>query len=256
MRLLLALACVLVGCGSQDDDPTLEQTIEQTYKVEPGVNITIENGDGSISIYGADTDEVSVQATKRAYSQGRLNGIAVNVSAQPGSITIQTSFPPKPTWGLSDRSGTVDYVLIVPRTAQISRLELANGEILLEEMQGAPVHAQLGSGRLSAHNCFCELHLAVMSGLLSVIYDWWEDTKFSVDANIVDGNASASLPGDACFHLMADAPAGKIDNDFADQEERDGSEVSKIDKVIGATANADIKIHATDGNIQVSEQNP
>ena len=255
MRLLPALACVLVGCGSQDD-PALEQAIQETYKVEPAVNITIGNGDGSISIYGADTDEVSVQATKRAYSQDRLNGIAVNVSAQPGSITIQTSFPPKPTWGLSDRSGTVDYVLIVPRTAQISRLELANGEILLEEMQGAPVHAQLGSGRLLAHNCFCELHLAVMSGLLFVIYDWWEDTKFSVDANIVDGNASASLPGDACFHLMADAPAGKIDNDFADQEERDGSEVSKIDKVIGATANADIKIHATDGNIQVSEQNP
>ena len=254
-KILPALACLLAGCGSQDD-PTLEQIVEQTYKVEPTVNISVGNGDGSISIYGADTDEVSVEATKRAYSQSRLNGIAVNVSTQPGFIAIETNFPPKPTWGLFDRSGIVDYVLIVPRTAKISRLDLANGEILVEEMRGAPVQARLGSGRFSAHNCFCNLHVAVVRGLLSVIYDWWEETKFSVDANIADGNASVSLPDDASFHLIAEAPGGKIANDFAEREERNGSEVTKIDKMIGAAPSADIKIHATDGNIQILERNP
>lgn len=255
MRFLLALACLLVGCGSPDD-PAIEQIFKQTYKVEPTVNISISNGDGSISIYGGATDEVSVEAIKRAYSQDRLNRIAINVSTQPGSIVIETKFPPKPTWGLSDRSGAVDYFLIVPHRAKISRLEMANGEILIEEMRGAPVQARLGNGRLLARNCFCDLYLAVGTGFLSMIYDWWEGTKFSVDANVAAGNASVSLPDEASFHLMADAPGGKIGNDFADQQERNGGEVSRIDKVIGAAANADIKIHATDGNIQIQERNP
>lgn len=254
-KILPALACLLVGCGSQVD-PELEQIVEQTYKVEPTVNISIRNGDGSISIYGADIDEISVEATKRAYSQGRLDGIGINVSAQPGSLAIETSFPPKPAWGLADRSGVVDYVLIVPMTAKISRLELANGEILVDQMRGAPVHARLGNGRLETRNCFCDLHADVARGLLSVIYDWWEETKFSVDANIADGNASVSVPGEASFHLIADTPRGTVADDFAEQEERNGSEVSKLDKVIGTTAHADIKVHATNGNVQILERNP
>jgi hypothetical protein len=252
---LLALACLLAGCGSPDD-PALEQTFKQTYKVGPTASISIGNGDGSISIYGGPPDEVSVEAIKRAYSEDRLNRIAVNVSAQTGSVVIETNFPPKPIWGLSDRSGTVDYVLIVPQTAKISRLEMTNGEILIEGMRGPPVQARLGSGRLVAHNCFCDLHLAVVTGLISVIYDWWEQTTFAVDANIANGNATIALPDGASFHLMAEAPGGKIGTDFSEQEERDGGEVSRIDKVIGPAANAEIRIHATNGNIEILERTP
>ena len=254
LRFLLPLCALLSGCGESVEQP-LEQVSEKSYAVNQDANFSIRNMDGSIRIYGSNKPEVKVQAIKKAYSAERLNKIAVNVSVRPDFVSIETHFPPKQTWGLFDRSGTVDYVIVVPETAKISHLELANGEVLIDSMRGEDVHANLTNGRLFAHNCFGDLHLAVISGGLDVIYDWWEQRRFSVEAEIVNGNARAFVPGDASFHLVAEALNGKIANDFDAQEERNGGEVTKIDMVISTAAASDIKIRATNGNVKIAEAN-
>lgn len=252
--LFLAVS-LLTACGSAVDS-TLEQTIEQTYALDPTADISITNQDGSIRIYGSDVVEMKLQAIKKAYTTARLNGIAIHVAAQPNSIVIETKYPPKKAWPLSDRSGTVDYVLVVPQAAHISRLELENGEVLVEGMRGAKVKARLGSGRLFDHNSFADLDLTVISGNVVMIYDWWEQRKFSAEANVVSGNALAFLPSDAGFHLIAEASRGKIANDFAEKEQRDGGAVHKIDMRVGESSETEIKIHAADGNIRIGETNP
>src|SRR5712692_618984 len=246
---------LLTACGSAADR-TLEQTIERTYALDPTADIRISNRDGSIRIYGSDTVEMKLQAIKKAYTAERLNDIVISVAAQPNSISIETKYLLKKAWGFSDRSGTVDYVVVVPQAAQISRLELENGEVLVEGMRGGKVKARLGSGRLFGHNCFSDLDLAVMSGNLTLAYDWWEESKFSAEAKVVDGHALAFLPSDAGFHLIAEAVHGKIANDFAEKEQRQGGPVHKIDMRIGESPEAEIKIHAADGNIRIAETNP
>jgi hypothetical protein len=253
--ILVALSLSLLGCGSPTDH-TLEETIEQFYKIDPTASVSIKNGDGSIRIYGADTNEMRLQAIKRAYSGKRLKQMAINVSVQPSSVSIETNFPPKQTWGLFDRSGTVDYTIVVPRTANISRLELANGEALVEEMRGRSVNAHLGSGRLFDHNCFSNVDFAVSHGTLSLVYDWWEPGQFSVQTNIADGNVWASLPGDAALHLIAETVHGKIATDIAEQGERRAEPITKIDMLVHGGGTAGIKMHATEGNIKIVEQNP
>jgi len=232
LRFLLPLCALLSGCGESVEQP-LEQVSEKSYAVNRDVNFSIKNGDGSIRIYGWDKPEMKVQAIKKAYSGERLNKIAVNVSVRPGSVSIETHFPPKQTWGLFDRSGTVDYIIVIPKTAKISHLELANGEVLIDNMRGE----------------------AVISGGLDVIYDWWEQRRFSVEADIVSGNARAFVPSDASFHLVAETRNGRIASDFGAQKERNGGDVTKIDTVIGTAAGSDIKIRATDGNIKIVEAN-
>jgi hypothetical protein len=255
LRFLLALCALLSACGESVEQP-LEHVSEKSYAVNRDANFSIKNGDGSIRIYGSDKPEVKVQAIKKAYSGERLNKIAINISVRPGSVSIETHFPPKQTWGFFDRSGTVDYIIVVPKTAKISHLELANGEVLIDSMGGEDVHANLTNGRLFAHNCFGDLHLAVISGGLDLIYDWWEQRRFSVEADIVDGNARAFVPGDASFHLVAETRNGRIATDFGAQKERTGGEVTKIDTVIGTAAGSEIKIRATRGNIKIVEANP
>ena len=252
---LFLVALLSMGCGSAVDR-TLEQTVEQTYPLGPTADIRIGNRDGSIRIYGAPVAEMKLKATKKAYTATRLNGIAINVTALPNSISIETKFPPKRAAGFSDRSGTVDYVLVVPQTAQVSRLELENGEVLVEGMRGANVKAHLGSGRLFAHNSFGNLDLAVTTGNVALVYEWWEPAKFSVKANIADGNGFAFIPSDASFHLVAETPNGKIDNDFTEKEQRSGEQPTKIDILVGDGSEAGIEIRATDGNIKIAEANP
>lgn len=249
------VALCLIGCGSQDDR-TVEETVEQSYKVDPTARFSIRNTDGSIRIYGADIAEIKLQAVKTAYSRERLEKIVINVAAQPASVAIDTLYPPKPKLGLADRSGTVDYTLIIPRSCIISRLELANGEVLVEGMRGSAVQANLVNGHLIDHNCFGEHHLFVANGMLDVAYDWWEKTKFSVDATIVNGNASAFIPGDASFHLLATTATGSISNEFSEQQDRHGGPVQKVDAMVGAHPQAEIKIQATSGTIKIAEVNP
>ena len=246
---------MLAGCGSAADR-ALEETFEQTYTIEPTANITVINGDGAVLVYGSNTNEMQVRAVKRAYSRERLKQIAINVSVQPGSISINTKFPPKPKWALFDRSGTVDYTVVVPATANIGGLELNAGEVLLDGIHGQRVRACLGSGPMFAHNCFSNVALTLDRGTLSLAYDWWEPGKFSIRANIDRGNAWAFFPSDIVCHLVAETQRGKIENDFKEPAGRGTEETTKIDRLIHGGGEAAITMRAREGNIKIVEAHP
>ena len=246
---------MLAGCGSAADR-ALEETFEQTYTIEPTANITVINGDGAVLVYGSNTNEMQVRAVKRAYSRERLKQIAITVSVQPGSISINTNFPAKPKWVLFDRSGTVDYTIVVPATANLTRLELGGGEVLVDGMRGQRVHARLGSGRMFAHNCFSNVALTLDRGTLMLAYDWWEPGKFSIQANIARGNASAFFPADIVCHLVAETERGKIENDFEEPAGRGTKEITKIDTLIEGGGEAAVTMRMNEGNIKIVEANP
>ena len=253
--IFIAWSLSLTGCGSATDR-TFEETIQQSYKIEPGTSISIKSVDGSIHVYGSPASEITVQATKRAYTPKRLKQIAVNVSVQPDAVAIETNFPKEPRWGFFDRSGTVDYTIVLPDTASISRLELANGEVSVEGMRGQSVHAHLGEGRMFDHNCFSNVDVTVGRGTLTLAYEWWEPGKFSVQANIANGNAIAFFPSDAVFHLIAETVHGRIASDFAPEGERRAEPTAKIDMSVNGGGEVGIKMNATEGNIKIVEQNP
>jgi hypothetical protein len=191
---------------------------------------------------------------KRAYTRERLKQIVVNFSIRPGDVSIRTTFPPRKAWGLFDRSGTVDYTLVVPQTAKISQLDLGNGEVLMDGMHGRTARTRLGSGRMFAHNCFSNVELTTSRGTLTLAYDWWEPGKFLIQATIARGNAWAFLPSDAALHLIAQTGNGKIASDFGDSGERTSDNMTKIDTSIHAGGEATLKIHAGQATLKSWKQ--
>src|SRR3954451_22823694 len=110
----------------------LTEKFEQTYPLPVDAEITVRNTDGTIYIYASEENELKIVARKKAYSRERLDAISVQVSIEGSKATIDTKFPPRPEGlGLGDRSGTVDYVIVVPQRCTLSRVELATGEILI-----------------------------------------------------------------------------------------------------------------------------
>ena len=250
-------ACVLLGCRPAADR-TVEEMIDHVYSVEPTATLSVSNRDGSIRVYaaGSETRSVRVEAIKKAYSPERLKAISVRVSAQPNSISIETIYEPDSGARFSDRSGTVDYVIVVPETIRISKLELTNGEVQLDEMRSDEARAQLGNGRMFAHNCFGNLDLDVKTGNLAIVYEWWEDIEFSIHATIQNGNASAYIPTEAAFHLIAHTATGKIATDFAEKEQRRTEPINKIDMLVGGGGKTTFQFETQDGNVKIAEHNP
>ena len=259
---ILAAVCVVsfsAGNCQPSENSTLEEISDRRYPIDPAAaTISVRNRDGSIQIYGAggDLHEVRVETLKKGYTPERLKAIAVEVSAEKNSISINTIYPPDSGSRFSDRSGTVDYVIVVPQTIRISKLELRNGEVLLEEVHSAQAHAQLGSGRFFVHNCFGNLDITVKTGNLALVYEWWDERDFSIHAKVEDGNSFAYLPEDAVFHLLARTATGKIANDFEEKEQRSAESTNQVDLLVGGADKPRIEIETQDGNIRIAEHNP
>ena len=245
---------LLNSCGSADHR-VLEEAVEKVYPVEPNVNVSIQNRDGAILVYGSEVNEVRVRSLKRAYNQQRLNQIAVDISTKPGGVSIVTKFPPQPKWAFSDHSGAVDCTIVIPATATISALDLHAGEVLLDSMRGPEVRARLNDGRIFARNCFTNLNLTMKRGTLTLGYDWWEQEKFSAQVNVEQGNTWVFLPTEASFHLVADAWHGKIANDFNNVPLTANSSM-KVDQIINGGGSATIQIQVDKGDIRIAEANP
>ena len=249
--------CLLLSCRPAVDR-TLEEMIDHRYPIEPTATLSVTNRDGSIRVYGAgsETRSVRVEAIKKAYSPERLKAISVQISAGPKSISIETIYPTDSDAGFSDRSGTVDYVIVVPHTIRISKLELTNGEVQLDGMSSDEARAQLGNGRLFAHNCFGNLNLSLKTGNLAIVYEWWEEREFSIHATIQDGNAFAYIPTEAAFHLIAHTATGKIANDFAAKEQRRTEPINKVDMLVGGGGKTTFQFETQDGNVKIAQHNP
>ncbi len=247
----------LSGCGS-DSDRVLEETFERLYTIQATADINIQNRDGAVFVYGSNTNEMQVRATIKAYSRMRLKQIGVDVSVQAASVSISTKLPAQPRWALFDRSGTVDYTIVVPATANISLLRLNAGEVLVDGMHGRNVHARLGDGRMFAHNCFTDVDLALQRGNLSLTYDWWEDGTFSAQATVARGDAWVFLPSDAAFHLVAETAHGKIGNDFDNPAVARPTlaEAAKSDTLVHGGGKTAIKLRTANGDINIVETNP
>jgi hypothetical protein len=229
----------------------LEESVEQKYDVDPDATLAVQNIDGSIRVYAAEQPVISIQAIKKAYKPERLQGIVVDVKASRGSVAVTTTLPPRSN-ALSDRSGTVDYIIVVPQTAKVAQLDLVNGEIFVEGLRnGGTAKAHLVNGWLAGHNCFGNLDLSVDNGRLDVAYDWWENHEFAIKAFNTRGNIRAAFPSDASFNLSATATEGRIANGFDSKKIDSGDVVHSVAEVIGPEAETVVSLEARRGNIRI-----
>jgi hypothetical protein len=251
-RFALLVSLLLFSQSAFGIEP-VEEIVEQKYPVDPDATLSVQNVDGSIRVYAGDVAEISIEAIKRAYTTGRLKQIVVSIKATRTSLVIETIFPPKKNGlSLSDRSGTVEYNLIVPRATKITNLDLVNGEVLVESLRGGSAAAHVVNGWLAAHNCFGDLNLRIETGRLDVAYDWWENTKVLVKLSSEHGNIRAVIPSDASVAITARTSTGKIAN--ALDPKQDASEpIRSLNFATEPNAEGSFEINSATGNIRIEK---
>jgi DUF4097 and DUF4098 domain-containing protein YvlB len=252
-RIILATTLLFFVSGAFAVE-VVEEVVEQRYPCDPTPTLSIRNMDGSVRIYAGDVAEISVQAIKKAYTSARLKEIVVDVKATPNSVAIETTFPPRePGFNLRDRSGTVDYIIVVPQTTKITQLELVNGEVLVEGLRGGSATAHLVNGWLAGHNCFADLNFSIVNGRIDLAYDWWDSQKFAAKALSQNASIRAYLPSDASATIAAQAPTGWIVNGFEAKKNAPAEPPHTLNTTIGTEPEAAFEMKAANGNIRIDK---
>jgi hypothetical protein len=246
----LSILALLVGCKG-GVDKTLEQVVEENYHLEATGTLHIKNEDGSVRLYGSDAAELHIKAIKRAYSRERLQAISVRVISQAESASIETVSPPGIKWSLRDRSGTVDYIIVIPQHLQTIDLELVNGEISIDGLRGGKAKANAINGRISARNCFANLDYNTKNGAIDFYYNWWEPAQYLIKAEIPNGAIGVFLPRSASFHLEAETKGGGISTNVLEQDEAKPGHRKQVMATIGSEPGPRFQLHAVKGNIRI-----
>ena len=180
----------------------LEDVVEKSFPLDPSGTFSLRAIDGIVEIFGSDSREVTISATKKAFSPERLNAIAIRIDARPDAINIETTSPPEPRHHFMDRSGTVEYSINLPQTARIAHVELPHGELVIKGMRGSSITANLGTGQLVTQNCFCDQTIHVKQGTLNVFFDWSETRPFSIVRRLQMATPLHVFPRARVFNCM------------------------------------------------------
>ena len=248
----LLFAASLSGCGTAEDR-MINEIIEESHALGPRGVLSIRNVDGSVWIYGAKGSEVKVRAVKKGYSEERVQKIGVNIAAQSGRIDIDTVLPSKTRWGLGDRSGKVDYLIVAPEECSIEKVDLKNGVIVIEGMRGNQVNASLDTGKIFIRNCFADQNFSVISGNAEFVFDWWERRKFLMQAKVERGNIRAFVPTDATVRLKAESVHGRAAHNFGKNDSRYSGDGKHVEGTAGDGTTGQIQLKAVQGNINIRE---
>lgn len=240
-----------LAASMRADDP-LEEKFEHVYPLASDAALSIRNADGAIRIYGSDRPQLELHALKRAYTAARLQEIQIDVAATPHEVKIETRIPKKGILDLSDRSGTVDYVLVIPVAARLRQVELMNGELLLDGVRGGSAKVHLMNGWMGCHNCFENLDAGITNGRLDLVYDWWVRDIFTAKASAANGNLRAILPPVGPLSLHAESITGRISNALAAKTQTEGDR-RRVSLILGSNDGATVNLSTTNGNIEIEK---
>jgi DUF4097 and DUF4098 domain-containing protein YvlB len=249
----LLVAIPFAGCSPKVEGPKNE-VFEQTYEIDPAGGLSIRNTDGSIIIHGTNTAVLKLRAVKKANSSEELKGIDITASAGAKAVSITTKFLPQKNKALSTGSRTVDYTIEVPPTVNLTRVDLDNGKVSINGMRAEDLHATVVDGQLAVRNCCGNAHVNIANGALDLYYEPCDQRRFSVDAQMTNGNAGVFIERGASFHIQAETMTGKIINELGDMVNLNGRVARKIDISTGkAAVHHDIKLRVTTGDIKIAE---
>ncbi len=153
---------------------------------------------------------------------------------------------------LADRSGTVEYTILVPQNTTVSKVELSQGEIQVHGVRGAGIDLQLTRGQMTLVSCFSPMRISLGSGGIEVAYDWWEEMDFSLLANVDKGDITLNFPPTAALKIDAATQNGHIRNYLLPDAER-GEDVQNLQKTLGGGSDVEFKVRTGDGNIRIGK---
>jgi len=238
--------------GGEPDQITEE--FHQTYPISANGRVNLANINGGVKIKVWDRAAVQVDAIKKAYRRERLEEAKIEVTSTEENIRIKTDYPDEPQNFRSgdrryDNPASVEYSLTVPRKAILESIELINGPVDIEGVEGS-VKASSINGPVTVRGLMGEARLSTINGPLQAVFTQLDESK-AVSLSSVNGNVTFIIPSDANAMVRASTVHGSISNDFGIQVKNGEYVGHSLDGQIGS-GGAKVKLQNVNGAIRIT----
>jgi DUF4097 and DUF4098 domain-containing protein YvlB len=228
----------------------------QTFPLQAGGYLSLENINGDVTIEGWKKSEVSISAVKKGKSKDldRIK-VVVEVDKYEGKdwIHVETEYVESQGGFLNflKSAGRIDYVIKAPSDAILEDVELVNGNLKVTGITG---YLSLGTvnGSITATGMAGNAWVETVNGNLDLSFDKMSDGQ-AVDLESVNGAIVLRMPAKANAHLGAETLNGNISNEFGLTVE-EGEWVGRSMKGLVGSGGARITLETVNGSIDIKKR--
>jgi hypothetical protein len=206
--LAFSAALALSGCVHGDWGNNVKDTVDESRPLAKNGRFSLENTNGRVEVTGWDEARVTIEATKRARSERALEELKVEITGEGDSLRVRTRYP-RPRW--MGGAGSVDYVIRVPRTAEVS-VENVNGRVEVDGV-AAEVEASTINGSVEVREAAGEVAASAVNGSVEVSLARLDPDGRS-RLRTTNGSVRLTLPADANAQVEAGTVNGSVSCDF------------------------------------------
>jgi len=240
--------------GGEQPGEQVTEEFHQTYPLSATGRVNLSNINGGVKIKVWDRAAVQVDAIKKAYRRERLEEAKIEVTATEENIRIKTDYPDENLNFRKDERryenpASVEYSLTVPRKATLESIELINGPLDIDGVEG-DVKASSINGPVTARGLVGTIKLTTVNGPLDATFAQLDESK-PISLASVNGNVTLIIPSDSNASVRAGTVHGMISNDFNLQVKHGEYVGHNLDGQIG-TGGPRIKLGNVNGGIRIT----
>jgi len=204
-RMLFALSFALGLAASQAFPVSREVT--KTIPLRADGSLEVNNVNGTVRIEGWDREEVEVRAVKSTpEKESALDQVAIEIESRPDSVSISTHYPQDEGVEVA-----VDYIIHVPRHAQLNRVNTVNGGVRVVSSDGiGDLHTV--NGNIEVYEGAGNVHAQTTNGNVYLELKHPADSR-GVSANTTNGSVLLAVPAG----LPADLEARCMNGNFSSE---------------------------------------
>ncbi len=186
--------------------------IERSFEVNSTSQLRLENVNGSVEINAWDKDVIKVVAVIKTDDQEGRDRISIEMTQSSRGVSVETHYK-KSNWGNHHNSGSVNYTIMVPVNAELSSIDLVNGSLKIEGVEGE-INADLVNGSIKAFGLESDSEFNSVNGSIKVSYKNIGENLNRIELDTVNGSIKLTLPEKVSASLDVETMHGSIKNDF------------------------------------------
>jgi DUF4097 and DUF4098 domain-containing protein YvlB len=243
------LGLVLATAGWAAAGSGYEEIVDQSFPLEAGGTVALENVNGDVSIEVWDGAEVRMYAVKRASSQELLDGLEITVNAGRNEVRIDTRYPSmRHSDHQRDSFMKVEYTLTVPRSARLDDIDLVNGNLTVVGVEGG-ISVATVNGNIDIRDCAGDAEIGTVNGAIEARVDRLSYGN-RLDMETVNGRVDLYLASSIEADLAAESVNGKLRNDFGIEVHKGKYVGSDFRGSVGG-GGAKVELETVNGSINV-----